>query len=177
VLPERFAYRQADLDCAPIPFANDSFDLVVAAHVIEHLRRPVEAVAECVWVCRPGGRIYVEAPSERSTWLPGMPFWRDDLRSLSFYDDPTHVGRPWTPQALHRLARYLGCEPEEVRHLSSWQVRLALPLLLAGAIVRHRTDIFGWAIWNAVGWASCAVIRKPDSLIGSPQLTNYTRQH
>ena len=171
--PEGFEYRVADIDAERLPFEDDTFDLVVASHVIEHLRRPMEAAAEWVRVCKPGGRIYVEAPSERSLLLPGMPWAHDEFHSLSFFDDPTHVGRPWTPQALHRLARYLGCEPEEARHLSSWRARLLFPYYFLGSIVRRRPDIFEWAVWAALGWASCLVMRKPHHLSGGPVAT-YT---
>ena len=173
-LPPEFIYKRADLEREPIPFEDDRFDLVVASHVIEHVRNPLDVVAECVRVCRPGGRIYIEAPSERSLWLPGMPWWHEDLRSLSFFDDPTHVGRPWTPQALHRLARYLGCEPEEARHLTSYKLLIGLPFLVIGALVKRRSDILEWAVWGAIGWAAAAVIRKPPGLRGGPAVTYFT---
>ncbi len=172
-LPEGFVYRRADLGQEPLPFDDDTFDLVVASHVIEHVPNPTDVVAECIRVCRPGGLIYIEAPSERSLWLPGMPFWHHDLRSLSFFDDPTHMGRPWTPQALYRMAHYFGCEILEARHLSSWRLRLGLPVYLLAALIRRRSDIFEWAIWGAIGWAACAVVRKPVTLSGKPEATYF----
>jgi SAM-dependent methyltransferase len=156
-----------------MPFEDDRFDLVVASHVIEHLRNATELVAECVRVCRPGGHIYIETPSERSLWLPGMPFGHDQFQSTSFFDDPTHTGRPWTPQALYRLASYLGCEALEVRHVTSWKMRFGLPLMLLASWLRRRPDIFAWAVWEAVGWASCAVIRKPETMQGAPEITYF----
>ena len=172
-LPEGYDYRIVDLDHEPLPFEDDLFDLVVASHVVEHLRSPMEAAQEWVRVCKPGGVIYVEAPSERALLLPGMPWAHDDLRSLSYWDDPTHVGRPWTPQALHRLARYLGCEPEAAKHLVLWKARLGLPFYLVGSLLRRRSDIFEWAIWGAIGWAAYLVMRKPTTLQGRPEQT-YT---
>jgi len=169
-LPSGFEYRQADLDVEPIPFPDDSFDLVVASHVLEHLRQPLALARECVRVCRPGGRIYLEAPSERSLLLPGMPFWHDDFRSLSFYDDPTHLGRPWTPQAFYRLAIHLGCRPLEARHHVIWKHRILLPGLLLYAALRRRSDLFQWFIWTAVGWSCYVMMEKPEALKGSLEL-------
>ncbi len=52
--------------CA-LPFADASFDLVVAAHVLEHLPDPVEALAEIRRVLRPGGQVV--ACITRHSWL------------------------------------------------------------------------------------------------------------
>lgn len=46
-------------DLTALPFASRSFDLTMAAHVIEHLPDPRTALAEMVRVTRPGGRIVV----------------------------------------------------------------------------------------------------------------------
>lgn len=44
-------------DVEALPFADASFDVVLAAHVIEHLGRPLRAMAEIDRVLRPGGRV------------------------------------------------------------------------------------------------------------------------
>jgi SAM-dependent methyltransferase len=167
-IPEGFEFRRADLSREPLPFVDDRFDLVVASHVIEHLPRGGEFVGECLRVCRPGGAVYVEAPSERALLLPGMPFAHDRFYSLSFFDDPTHVGRPWTPQALYRLARYYGCAPEAAGHLTSRRARLLLPFTVLWSLVARRPALLQQSCWSALGWASYAVIRKPANVRGMP---------
>ena len=42
-------------DCYALPFADASFDVVHAHQVLQHLDRPVDALAEMRRVCRPGG--------------------------------------------------------------------------------------------------------------------------
>lgn len=42
-----------------IPFADNRFDVVVAANVIHLLEEPKSAIAEMQRVCRPGGRIII----------------------------------------------------------------------------------------------------------------------
>jgi SAM-dependent methyltransferase len=172
-LPEDFRFRTADLDREEIPFSNDSNDLVVASHVLEHLRRPVEAFGELVRVCRPGGLVYVEAPSERTLLLPGMPFDHDKFFSLSFFDDPTHVSRPWTPQSLHRLAAYYGCDPLREGYRYSRRARLTFPWHLLRALVTRNARLLESCLWNTIGWASFAIVRKPESLVGRPSFRYY----
>jgi len=172
-LPEPFVFKQADLNREPIPFEDDMFDLVVASHVVEHLRDPIEFFGECMRVCKPGGRFYLEAPSERALFLPGMPFAHEWFCSLSFFDDPTHVSRPWTPQGLFRLAKYYSCEPVAARHIVSWRHRLALPVLLMYALVARKPALLESWCWLAVGWACYLVARKPDHCRGKPVFAYY----
>jgi SAM-dependent methyltransferase len=65
----------ADLDHAPWPFADDSFDLVYAKDVIEHLADVVRTMEELHRVCRAGARIVITTPH---------------FSSYGSYTDPTH---------------------------------------------------------------------------------------
>ena len=171
-LPERFTFKRADLNADKLPFDDDTFDLVVASHIIEHVSKPVEFFGDCVRVCRPGGLLYFEAPSERSLWLPGMPFNHHLFHSLSFYDDPTHCSRPWTPQSLYRLAKYYSCEPVRANYLFSWIHRLLAPVTLPIAfLTRH--PLFMWCVWQTVGWVSYLVVQKPAKVRGQPPFRYY----
>lgn len=49
--------RQADI--LSIPYADESFDFVMAAHVLEHLPDPQHALREMVRVLKPGGMLFV----------------------------------------------------------------------------------------------------------------------
>jgi SAM-dependent methyltransferase len=49
---ELFAMPGCAVDAAHLPFANDSFDLVVCSEVVEHLASPVEAILEMQRVAR-----------------------------------------------------------------------------------------------------------------------------
>lgn len=42
-----------------IPYANQSFDFVMAAHVLEHLPEPQRALNEMIRVLKPGGMLFV----------------------------------------------------------------------------------------------------------------------
>ena len=171
--PQDFVFRQSDLNQGPIPFADDQFDLVVGSHIIEHLAKPIQFFGECARVCKPGGHIYVEAPSERSLLLPGFPFKHDSFFSLSFYDDPTHAQRPWTPQSLHRLARYYSCEPLKSGYRTSWKHRISFPLTIPFALVTRNGQLLEKACWESLGWASYLVCKKPNDAKGMPAFRYY----
>lgn len=53
-----------------LPFADDSFDRVIATHVLEHLPAPVTVLEEWVRVIRPGGVLSLILPCD-----PGLA-WR-----------------------------------------------------------------------------------------------------
>jgi len=46
-------------DILSIPYADQSFDLVMAAHVLEHLPEPQRALTEMIRVLKPGGLLFV----------------------------------------------------------------------------------------------------------------------
>ena len=49
-------------DAHALPFADASFDAVIAQAVLEHVADPARCVSECRRVLKPGGLIYVETP-------------------------------------------------------------------------------------------------------------------
>ena len=58
-------------DALALPFADEEFDRVVAAEVLEHIPDDSAAIAELVRVLRPGGTIAVTVPR----WLPERICW------------------------------------------------------------------------------------------------------
>lgn len=65
--PAGIAVRLIQASVAALPFAEASFDLVIAAHVLEHLPDPVMALMEMRRVLRPGG--WTIACMTRRSWL------------------------------------------------------------------------------------------------------------
>lgn len=112
-----------------MPYAANTFDVVIANEVIEHVADDRATVAEMVRVCRPGGRIVIFCPNR---WYPVEQhghYWRGQY----------HFGN--TP-----LINYL---PDRWRNRLAPHVRTytrrSLLCLLAGQPVRivHYTRIFG----------------------------------
>ena len=105
--------------------------------------------------------------------IPGMTFEREKMFCTSFYDDPTHMGRPWSPQALMRLAAYFGCNVESSDYYTSFLIRLLSPILLPWALITRNGKVFEFTLWNAIGWAAYVVLLKPHDLIGKPNFRYF----
>ena len=90
-------------DCTDLGrFADDSFDVVFASNLLEHLERtPTEALlAEARRVLAPGGRLILLQPNFR-------------LKPGRYFDDFTHVSI-WTDQSLTDFLRSVGWHIEQV---------------------------------------------------------------
>jgi SAM-dependent methyltransferase len=81
-----------------------SVDLVVAAHVVEHMSDPVAFLEELAEYPRPGGLVVVEVPNWRNwlRWRQGAAW--EQLRPLE------HVSH-FTPVTLRRTMRRAGLRP------------------------------------------------------------------
>jgi SAM-dependent methyltransferase len=171
--PPGAEFRMADLRSQALPWPDDSFDCVVLSHVLEHLHDPNAAFGEAVRVCRPGGIVFVEMPSDRST-LFSLP-WAQHLHLLlSYWDDPTHVGRPFTPQALYRMAVYWSCSTLVARYDQRLSDLLLFPLRLLAALWRHNPDALVTAWWRAIGWSCYAILRKDPGITGKPAMRYFS---
>ncbi len=93
-------------DTYRLGFADDSFDVVHAHQVIQHLTDPVAALTEMRRVCRPGGVVAArDADYGGMLWFPGDPELDEWL-------------------ALYRqVAKALGGEPDAGRRMLSWALR------------------------------------------------------
>ncbi len=90
-------------DVQALDFADDTFDVVHAHQVLQHLGDPVAALREMRRVTRPGGVVAVRDSDYRAfAWyplLPGLDEW------LELYET---------------VARGNGGEPDAARHLLAW---------------------------------------------------------
>jgi len=82
-MDEFFELDLTRLEFGAIPDAG--YDVLLLAHVIEHLPNGDAVLRGLVPKLRPGGFLYVEFPGPRSLRLPSM------RGTLNFHDDVTHV--------------------------------------------------------------------------------------
>jgi SAM-dependent methyltransferase len=110
----------ADLD-EPLPFDDESFDVVVAGELLEHLRDPASFASEAHRVLRPGGTFVASVPNAFRL--------KNRLRFLAGRkpeNDPTH---------LHMFS------PQEVRDLLSGFEDVRLDFI-AGRLVPLHARLF-----------------------------------
>lgn len=90
-------------DVHALEFADDTFDVVHAHQVLQHVGDPVQALREMRRVCRQGGLVAVrDSDYAAFTWYPEIPEL-DDWLAL-----------------YRRLARRNGGEPDAGRRLLAW---------------------------------------------------------
>ncbi len=84
-------------DAYNLPFPDESFDVIIAAEVLEHLHDDARAFAELQRVLKPGGRIAVTVPR----WFPERICWA--LSDAYHQVEGGHVRIYRRDQVLRRL--------------------------------------------------------------------------
>lgn len=156
---EDFIYNSINLDGSFVGVENESFDAVFSQHVMEHLKNPLVYFSEMVRSLKVGGYLFIETPSDRSTLL-SYPFSQELNLILSYYDDPTHVGRPWSPQSLYRLGCYHNLDVICSEYDSDVVSKALLPFNFVKFLMTKNTDKFVDDYWKALGWCGYAVFKK-----------------
>lgn len=158
-------------DLVRLPFADESFHLVTANMVVEHLDDPPRVLQEVKRVLRPGGAFLFHTPNTRGYkvilsrlvpgWLkPKLVYFIEGRREEDVF--PTTY-RMNTPERITRVARETGLEVERIRLLTSsghhalalvppvsWLQLIWIRLLLTRPLRPLRTNII-------------AVLRKPGT--------------
>lgn len=153
---------------AGMPFPDNSFDVVTANMVLEHLPEPARVFAEFGRVLKPGGRFVFVTPNRRHpvVWLLSAlvpPRWR---RSLARWTEGRAVERIFptyyranTRDAIQSLARAVGLRPCHVTAFPSYpMLRRPWPLtLLEAAWIRAQR----WRPLRALGSNLVGALEKP----------------
>jgi SAM-dependent methyltransferase len=108
-LPDGAFVGMAAGDATAMPFPDDSFDVVIAAEVLEHIRGDQHAMNEIARVLRPGGMAAVTVPA----WLPERICW---LLSDDYHNVPGGHLRIFTRPELETKLRRAGLEVGRHHH-------------------------------------------------------------
>ena len=93
-------------DALRLPFADGTFDRIIASEVMEHIPDDAAAAAELARVLRPGGTIAVTVPA----WFPEQVCWAITDEYHAPHVPGGHV-RIYTESALRRRLREAGLQP------------------------------------------------------------------
>jgi len=134
-----------------LPFADETFDVVYSANVLEHTQNPEQVLREAVRVLRPGGALYIELPNFLSyfeghymvveppiLWKPMLAWWV----KLIFRRDPafartlqTKINPIWCRRQLRQLSRVYCLEQVSLGE-KRFLKRLATPFVFEAQVVK-----------------------------------------
>jgi SAM-dependent methyltransferase len=138
------------LDFDRIP--EGKYDMIVMAHVIEHLHNGDQVIAGLLSKLKKDGILYLEFPSERSVHFPSK------RETLNFYDDPTHC-RIYTVKELSDLLK-----KNQLQIVSAGIRRQILNILVMPLKIIYQTITRGYVrggvYWDYYGFAEFVVAKK-----------------
>jgi SAM-dependent methyltransferase len=153
-------FHPIDLETADLSaFPDGGFDLVVLAHVLEHLHHGRAVLEAALTKVTLGGILYVAHPHAASV---GFPHRRD---TLNFYDDPTHV-TVWPPG---EAARVLSTHGFQI--LAAGRTRLPRNLLLMPlkvALSGYIGGVNGPMLWDLYGFEEYVVAERGSPAAAPP---------
>ncbi|MDX6681713.1 MAG: hypothetical protein QOG94_1752 [Solirubrobacteraceae bacterium] len=122
---------------APLPFADESFDLVTSLDVVEHIEDEDGALRELHRVMRPGGLLLVAVPAF-------MFLWGDQ-------DEISRHVRRYTDASLRRALRRAGFVVERSSYFNTWLFAPIAALRVARRLIRspsaQKTDFDVGPAW------------------------------
>ncbi len=131
---------------------DDHFDMILMAHVIEHLENGQQALALLLNKLKSKGYFYLEFPSEKSKKLPSMK------GTLNFYDDKTHV-QTYDLKEIKKIFEDAGCEIISSGRRRNWYYILAMPLRMLHSVIT-KGGLRGNLFWDILGFADYFYVQK-----------------
>lgn len=114
------------VDCnRPLPFANDTFDVVWSSEVIEHLIDPVAAADEMRRVLRPGGTLVLTTPNSFPIYfcclaIVGLTPQRLQRADHLHFFDELQIRRMFPRAQLEGFLPFTGIRPRLTRAVGTW---------------------------------------------------------
>jgi SAM-dependent methyltransferase len=152
-------FQVCNLDNDAISFEDDTFDALLASHVLEHVQRPAELVAQFSRKLKKGGVCYLEVPAWHSKALPK----RDAFTGLgwpmtisNFFDDCTHR-ETFTLDELVRLGEDVGLKLVASGYVNNPHLA---DRMVAFGIEHNDAEVMLYGFWARTSWAQFATFEK-----------------
>lgn len=155
-------------DATRLPFADASFDRIIASEVLEHVPDDEAAFAELARVLRPGGTIAVTVP----TWLAERVCWALTDEYHAPFVEGGHV-RIYKERKLRAKLRAAGLRPGAAHHAHAlhtpyWWLRCAVgPTDDDHPLVRAYHAVL---LWDILGRQPHARVTRLLDRVGNPVL-------
>lgn len=134
---------------------DNSYDLLIMSHVIEHMNDPLPTLEKLMRKIRPGGMIYLAFPSERTLGLPNA------IDTLHFSDDSTHIFLPSVRDCVNLMLanRFRIIFGGTSRNLPRWILGFCLaPIRFLTRLLTGKMSARG--LWYFYGFESSVVAVK-----------------
>ena len=137
----------ANGDALALPFADGTFDGIIASEVLEHVSDDKQALDEVFRVLKPGGTLAATVPS----WLPEQVCWALSQEYHAPFVEGGHV-RIYSEPRLRALMRAAGLRPGGAHHAHAlhspyWWLRCAVgPTRDDHPLVRAFHQVLLWDI-------------------------------
>lgn len=96
-------WAMVHFDAHAIPYRDDSFDIVIANHILEHVQDDIRVMAEMFRVMKPGGFGVFQVPLDETIAITQQdPFLRDEAEQNRRFGQKDHV-RQYGIDYLKRL--------------------------------------------------------------------------
>ena len=131
-------------DALAMPFADEEFDRIVAAEVLEHIHDDRAAIAELVRVLRPGGTIAVTVPR----WLPEKVCWAlsDAYHEVEGGHVRIYTGHELVGKLEAAGLEYVGRHHAHALHAPYWWLKCAVGVDDRHPLVRAYHQVLVWDI-------------------------------
>ncbi|MGQ9572457.1 MAG: class I SAM-dependent methyltransferase [Dehalococcoidia bacterium] len=168
--------RNANIDAplqaslTALPFASETFDLIICKHVLEHLDEPASAFHELARVLRPQGRLLILTPN-RLHYVPLLaallPHRLHRLlagsRGLTVSEVHPTLYRANTPRRLRRLTRMAGLQMTELHLFETAPVYLSFHPLAFALGVAYERLVNRFEALASLRVNMLAILRKPKA--------------
>lgn len=167
-LPASASGTAANGDATRLPFADGSFDRIIASEVLEHVPDDDAAFAELARVLRPGGTIAVTVPA----WLAERVCWALTDEYHAPFVEGGHV-RVYSERVLRAKLRAVGLRPGAAHHAHAlhtpyWWLKCAVgPRNDEHPLVRAYHAVL---LWDIVGRRPHARVTRFLDRVGNPLL-------